>query len=784
MPNWIWKTLIYLFYSLLAVGLGFGIYFLKAHYEWSLWFAIFLYCAIVGIILGLIFGRKYFFRRKEKAFIKRIINEDGRRIDSIKTDSSIAVSELEKQWLMAINKLKTSSLKKLGNPLYVLPWYMVIGESGSGKTTMIEGSKLNSPLSANASLHGIGGTKNCEWWFFNEAVIIDTAGRYSIEVNKTLDDDEWEKFLQLLSKYRTKEPINGLVITISVDTLQTEPELLIYEKAQRIRRKVDQIMRALGENFPIYVMVTKMDLLYGFLSFFSSLDNEHKKHAMGFVNEDFGKDCEKSFDTGFESVLAKIKTQRFKFVHNSKIDANTIAESLIFASEFDNIRINLKKFILGMFEPNTYQETPMFRGIYFSASKAEQTIKSAFSNKGYMEQTIDQSKAVFSPLFVSEFFAKIMPSDRYSYHPILEYIKWQKVTLSGLAISWAFLCVSINGYMYYSYSENMKILEYTKQINTIRANLSDDLALNIKFLTDMNRVLKTSNDLTSSYANRLFGKSYSDEGVIYCKNLFASSFQTYFLNKLELRVTELVNSGVVQKNEKFTSDLAQFLVYDIYMIENRDNEEKIKKLKADVNFNLVASSISDQLFRSVNQVTAATVGEMFSGFVLMDANQKDLDKHKLIAVKNLVELLKSNNGDMMWLTSLAITNTENIDLNKHWPNLSPEYNNIEVNGAYTAEGRASIKNFLRIYKDSSGNNGWFIEKERQFWSWYDNQFFAQWYKFLSFNSTAYKDIESYSDTQAQTAIIASAKTNPMIEVLRVAAEEFKKYRDDNKTLPN
>ena len=66
--------------------------------------------------------------------------------------------------------------------LYQLPWYVIIGAPGSGKTTALANSGLQFPLAdrfGKTALRGIGGTRNCDWWFTNEAVLLDTAGRYT-----------------------------------------------------------------------------------------------------------------------------------------------------------------------------------------------------------------------------------------------------------------------------------------------------------------------------------------------------------------------------------------------------------------------------------------------------------------------------------------------------------------------------------------------------------------------------------------------------------------------------
>ena len=71
-----------------------------------------------------------------------------------------------------------------GHSLYDLPWYVFIGAPGSGKTTALLNSGLKFPLDQRVrqgASRGVGGTRNCDWWFTDEAVFLDTAGRYTTQ---------------------------------------------------------------------------------------------------------------------------------------------------------------------------------------------------------------------------------------------------------------------------------------------------------------------------------------------------------------------------------------------------------------------------------------------------------------------------------------------------------------------------------------------------------------------------------------------------------------------------
>src|SRR4029079_11963245 len=117
--------------------------------------------------------------------------------------------------------------------LYVLPWYVMVGPPGAGKTTALRHSGLVFPyLDPNGGgVRGVGGTRNCDWWFTNEAILLDTAGRYTPEAD---DHDEWMAFLEQLLKFRAEKPLNGVIVAVAV----SEPIAATYMRYQTTRKKV------------------------------------------------------------------------------------------------------------------------------------------------------------------------------------------------------------------------------------------------------------------------------------------------------------------------------------------------------------------------------------------------------------------------------------------------------------------------------------------------------------------------------------------------------------------
>lgn len=172
--------------------------------------------------------------------------------------------------------------------VYQLPWYVFIGAPGAGKTTALLHSGLRFPLAerlGTAPVAGIGGTRQCDWWFTDQAVFIDTAGRYTTQDSHAATDaQEWQLFLQLLRRYRPVQPINGVIVTVSVpDLLLGGAEL--EQQAAAVDRRLQELRAQLGLSFPVYLLVTKVDLLAGFVEFFGDYDAAQREQAWGITFE-------------------------------------------------------------------------------------------------------------------------------------------------------------------------------------------------------------------------------------------------------------------------------------------------------------------------------------------------------------------------------------------------------------------------------------------------------------------------------------------------------------------
>jgi type VI secretion system protein ImpL len=393
---------------LLALLIVFGIVLVL---NWPWWVGLFLLLGVMGAGIAAYLIKQILMKKREEKFVSQLVEQDEAYLKSLKADELRQFTDLQSRFKEAIDALKGSSLKKLGNPLYVLPWYMVIGESASGKTTAIKSARLSSPFAEMTQISGLSGTKNCDWWFFEQAVIIDTAGRYAIPVDEGRDRDEWQRFLNLLAKYRKKEPLNGLVVAVAADRILQAGAEALEEDGRQIRRRIDELMRVLGSRFPVYVLVTKCDLVQGMTEFCGQLDDELLQQAFGAINHDLSTDYPGFIARTLNTISERLTKLRLLIFH--RLETRTPDPALLlFPEEFSRMKDGCEAFMKGAFHVNPYQETPMLRGLFFSSGRQEGSPYSHFLNALGLIEDREVLPGTSKGLFLHDFFARILPKER------------------------------------------------------------------------------------------------------------------------------------------------------------------------------------------------------------------------------------------------------------------------------------------------------------------------------------------------------------------------------------
>ena len=285
--------------------------------------------------------------------------------------------QLRERFEEAVASLKQK--RRSGHTLYDLPWYVIIGAPGSGKTTALVNSGLKFPVeqrSGKAALRGVGGTRNCDWWFTDQAVLIDTAGRYTTQdSDATADSAAWSEFLALLRKYRGRRPINGVILTISAQDLMVQGAAARETHVAAARRRLDELNRELRMRLPVYLMVTKCDLVAGFTEYFDDQPLQGRAQIWGVTfpyDETVSGSASQTFPTEFDALIARLNERLLARLEEER-DVRRRAKSFGFPQQLAALREPLAQFVSDVFASTRFEQQLLLRGVYFTSGTQEGT---------------------------------------------------------------------------------------------------------------------------------------------------------------------------------------------------------------------------------------------------------------------------------------------------------------------------------------------------------------------------------------------------------------------------
>lgn len=306
---------------------------------------------------------------------------------------------------------KLNDLRSNGLSVYKLPWFVLMGEPGSGKTASLIHSGLDFPLGKD-EVPGFGGTRNYNWWFTNEAVILDTAGRIAFHEEGTTDKTEWEYFLRLLKRYRPRCPINGVVIALPADRLLRDTAEERAQKASVLRERLRQVHQILGVRFPTFLLVTKMDLVGGFNEFFEEVrvDLLQRNQMFGWSRPgEFQEPFDPAtFPAIFDGLYRRVRDWAMRFLQRKSTEQE-LGMIVTFPEAFRQIGPALHEFVSTLFQRSPLVEPPFFRGVYFTSAVQEGApIFDIFSRtRTGLIHAERATKAVDSKaFFIHDFYAK------------------------------------------------------------------------------------------------------------------------------------------------------------------------------------------------------------------------------------------------------------------------------------------------------------------------------------------------------------------------------------------
>lgn len=737
---------------------------LALYMEWPLWAAVAVFLGVLGLYLlvRFIIRLVQVYRSRSRMAQLSPAGQDK----AARQASPRAV--LIRKWKTAAATLRASSLKRFGNPLYVLPWYMVVGRSGTGKTTALTRTRLSSSIQKVSQSARIEQTANYDWWYFDRAVIIDCAGRYVEAADLEQDRIEWELGLDLLAKYRGKEGLNGLVLAISTERLAHPDKDALLEEGRVVRERIEQLIRLFGKRFPVYVMVTQCDRIYGMEEWARQLSEKALEQAMGYLAEpDTGEPGENSFlDKAFGNIHERLQVLRTVLVARG----NPVApELLMFPNELGQLKPGLEVFLRACFGDSAYLETPFLRGLFFSSGLQQGGAVSSLL--GQVLPPVPPHASANAGLFLHDFFGRVLPQDRSISLPASLRNPWRTATQNLGLLAWVLLSVAAAILITIGFLDNMQTLSLLQEKDRLSirftGNLDEDTTT-LERLSETISVIERRNDSWKS--QWMVETTNMDDLEERLKSSYTGNFRRYILPTTDANYQEDSERILRDDPNREFARMMRNLVRYINLLQAHEHGADRRTLLAMPQRQHI-SRYTPELYTRLN--------DLYISNIAWSAPTDPYVPVRLRFEQQLLNRLAFHDPNLTWLAGLPDTNPlhKPVTVQDFWVGTSQARAPAAgqalpvVAAAFTNPGKKEIDGFLAEMEKSIDDGPKFLAQRGAFEAWYKENRIQAWQKFAAGFSGTERTLSGEAEWRAAMGLITGARS-PYFRVMDRLNEEF------------
>ena len=242
---------------------------------------------------------------------------------------------------------------------YALPWLMILGTDGSGKTGWLVDAGFEK-ITASSTRQQSG----VVFWLGEHAVIVELAGHYYARDKEQLDEYLWQHLITLLKKKRPRRPLTGIIAALSTDQLVMRQPSGLLELARQLRWRLLEMNRQFGMQLPAWFLLTQADRLNGFTELFRRRSSQRQVQPWGFsLQEGYRRD---HFRHAFDLCLQELANSLLDCIHHEK-EGNARQAQMRYVLQFALLGERLRFFCEEIFQSQHGIPSPVLKGIWFSS---------------------------------------------------------------------------------------------------------------------------------------------------------------------------------------------------------------------------------------------------------------------------------------------------------------------------------------------------------------------------------------------------------------------------------
>jgi type VI secretion system protein ImpL len=633
----------------------------------------------------------------------------------------------------------------------------------------LSSARLASTFEDLGKVRGVSGTKQCDWWFFEQAVVIDTAGRYTIPVNGDRDREEWQKFLSLLLRYRRKEPLNGLIVTVAADRLlKAQPEELEKESLT-IRRRIDELMRALGVRFPVYMLVTKCDLINGVNRFCEILPDKSLNQPMGIINQDLSADVDAFMERAVTTLDERLRNLRLHLLHEPQARMAD-PDLLLFPEEFQRLKLGLGVVMSSVFRQNPYQETPVLRGLFFSSGRQEGTPLSVFSETVGEARKGECLPGTNKGLFLHDFFASILQRDRSLLAPTRRAIEWRVLTGNLGLTSWIVVGVAVCGLLSFSFVKNMATIRDVSQEFSKSTALGGETLTNMVTMDRFRREIVRVEERNRHWWIPRFGLNESLRVERELKNRYCRQFREFLLTPFDKQMAVTMSTMSAGTPDDLYGQYVMHVVRRINILKARLVAPEMEGLLAKPQPSYVSFLHTPE--PGVTVEAKKVFGSLYLSYLIWRIDSSDTSREMTELQTWLKQLIAAKGGNLQWMTSWVDVHSglPAVTLKEFWGGSLTAAEERSIRPSFTRKGKGAVDSLLAELQAALPDQRTISAQKVGFAGWYRNAAIESWQGFISNFSKGTERLQGAREWQPVAARMAGDQGPYFALLNRIALE--------------